>query len=109
MWSDPLHEGLAELVGPSGLVYAVDIHKLAISAVEKQVHKHDFSNVRAVLAQSYESGIAPKTADIVCALDMFFSIEQPTAFLCELARVVKPSGVLLIDNGHQPRERIRIR
>lgn len=35
---------------------------------------------------------------------MFFAIRQPTEFLAELKRLVKPDGLLVIDDGHQPRK-----
>jgi ubiquinone/menaquinone biosynthesis C-methylase UbiE len=57
-----------------------------------------------VLAPGYDCGLPDRIADVVCALDMFFGIKQPTEFLAELKRITRPDGVLVIDDGHQPRE-----
>ena len=40
---------------------------------------------------------------MVCAIDMFFIIKNPTEFLTELKRIIKRNGILVIDDGHQPR------
>ena len=94
----------AKLVGERGKVYAVDIHELAIDAVQAKVAKLDLHNVQPMLAQGYECGLPDHVADVVCALDMFFGIQRPTEFLAELKRITRPDGVLVIDDGHQPRE-----
>jgi ubiquinone/menaquinone biosynthesis C-methylase UbiE len=92
----------AELVGEEGKVYAVDIHELAIEAVEKKIEKYNLKNIEPVLAQGYNSGLPDNVADVVCAIDMFFGIKNPTEFLVELKRITKGGGVLVIDRGHQP-------
>jgi ubiquinone/menaquinone biosynthesis C-methylase UbiE len=55
------------------------------------------------LAEGYPTPIADETADVIYALDMFHMVEQPTAFLAELSRLLKPGGTIMIEDGHQPR------
>jgi len=94
---------IAELVGDKGKVYAVDIHELAIEAVKKKVEKHSLQNIEPVLVDGYNSGLPDGIADIVCVIDMFFAIKNPMEFLAELRRITKNDGILVIDEGHQPR------
>lgn len=94
----------AKLVGEKGKVYAVDIHELAIETVKKKIQKQHLTNVEPVLAKGYNSGLPDDVADLVTALDMFFAIPDPITFLEGLHRITKPDGVLIIDDGHQPRE-----
>jgi ubiquinone/menaquinone biosynthesis C-methylase UbiE len=42
---------------------------------------------------------------MVIALDMFFMIENPQAFLQELHRILKLDSILVIDDGHQSRKK----
>jgi ubiquinone/menaquinone biosynthesis C-methylase UbiE len=93
----------SRLVGPQGKVYAVDIHEMAIAILNKKVARYGLANVEPVLAQGYASGLPAACADLVTALDVFFAIQNPTAFLAELKRIVKPEGTLILDDGHQPR------
>jgi ubiquinone/menaquinone biosynthesis C-methylase UbiE len=93
----------AKLVAPAGKVYAVDIQELAIKAVERKASKLGLSNIETVLALGYKTTIPDAVADITCAIDMFFSVDDPAAFLGELKRITRPDGFLVIDDGHQSR------
>jgi ubiquinone/menaquinone biosynthesis C-methylase UbiE len=95
----------SELVGENGRVYAVDIHELAFASVTKRIGKDRLGNVIPVLAKGYDSGIPGGTADLVYALDMFHMVDDPAAFLEELRRIAKPDATLIIDDGHQLREK----
>jgi ubiquinone/menaquinone biosynthesis C-methylase UbiE len=93
----------ARLVGPGGLVYAVDVQPLALQAVQRKMAANHLENVVPVLAHGYSSGLPDQVADLVCALDMFFGLHDPTAFLGEVRRILKADGLLILDDGHQPR------
>jgi ubiquinone/menaquinone biosynthesis C-methylase UbiE len=92
------------LVGDSGKIYAVDIHELAMECVRKKMAKYNIGNIELVLAKGYNSTLPDNIADVVCAIDMFFSIKQPSEFLAELKRITKRDGMLVIDDGHQSRQ-----
>lgn len=94
----------ARIVGPKGTVYAVDIQELAVAMVARKAVHAGLDNVVPILARGYGSGLPDHVADVVCALDMFFGIREPTEFLSELHRITKPSGTLILDDGHQTRE-----
>jgi len=94
---------LAALVGERGKVYAIDIHDLAVETVKKRIAKRNLKNVQPILIEGYNSTLPNETADVVCAIDMFFMIKSPSEFLAEIKRIVKKNGILAIDDGHQPR------
>ena len=94
----------ARLVGPDGKVYAVDVQELAIQAVTRKMQTEGLTNIVPVLAHGYNSGLPDHLADVVCALDMFFGVKEPTTFLGELKRIIKSDGTLIIDDGHQRRK-----
>lgn len=93
----------ARMVGSKGKVYAADIHELATAKVERMIARKGLNNVIPILVNGYHSAIPDQVADVICAIDMFFAIQQPTTFLVELRRICKLQGVLVIDDGHQPR------
>jgi len=97
----------SELVGPQGTVLAVDVHNLAMKAVNRRIAKERLTNVTPVRAQGTGSTLPDETADLIYALDMFHMIAEATVFLRELNRICKDAGVLIIDNGHQSRHEAR--
>jgi ubiquinone/menaquinone biosynthesis C-methylase UbiE len=93
----------SKLVGESGMVFAVDVQPLAIEAVKRMIGSRDLRNVVPVLANGYETGLPDHVADIVCAIDMFFALKEPSTFLSEVRRIVRPDGALVLDDGHESR------
>lgn len=93
----------SELVGANGVVYAVDVHELAIESVNKLIDKYNLKNVVPVLTDGRFAEIDDDTADLVFALDMFHMVNDPNEFLRELNRITKKNGVLIIEDGHQSR------
>lgn len=94
----------AKLVDRGGNVYALDVQPLAIEAVKRQMAAHALDNIVPVLAKGYDTGLPDRIADMVCALDMFFALREPSTFLREVHRITKPEGVLILDDGHQSRQ-----
>jgi ubiquinone/menaquinone biosynthesis C-methylase UbiE len=93
----------SELVGENGLVYAVDIHQLAIKSASGRIEKNNLKNVKPVLTDGKTVNIPTHTADIIYALDMFHMVKDYEGFLKELCRITKPDGILFLEDGHQPR------
>ncbi len=94
----------AKLVGKNGKVYAVDVQPLAIESVKQKMMRENLENIVPVLAHGYHTGLPDQVADRVCALDMFFGLKEPSTFLQEVYRITKPTGVLVIDDGHESRQ-----
>ena len=94
-------EHVSKLVGVEGKVYAIDVHPLAIKAVKEKAVKKDLKNVFPVLLRDYPVDIGSHSADIIYALDMFHHIKNHMIFLKELHRLLKSTGTLFIESGHQ--------
>jgi ubiquinone/menaquinone biosynthesis C-methylase UbiE len=91
------------LVGEEGLVYAVDIHELAVKSALQQIEKHHLKNVMPIQTDGKTVNIPSHTADMIYALDMFHMVKDTNSFLQELKRLLKPDGILFLEDGHQPR------
>jgi ubiquinone/menaquinone biosynthesis C-methylase UbiE len=97
----------SERVGTTGRIYALDVQPLAVEAARQRAETHGLDNVTAILVQGDGTGLDDNTADLIFAFDMFHMIEDPAAFLTELARILKPDGMLHIEDGHQSRAETR--
>lgn len=93
----------SELVGPEGRVFAVDIHELAMVAVQKRILKEGLGNVIPVHTDGRIVPLGDDIADLIYALDMFHMVSDPTAMLSELNRICKPQGFFFLEDGHQSR------
>jgi ubiquinone/menaquinone biosynthesis C-methylase UbiE len=94
-------------VGDNGIVYAVDIHELAVEAAHGIIRKHNLNNVKPLLTDGKTVDIPAGSVDIIYALDMFHMVKKPPEFLAELARILKPDGILYLEDGHQSRTSTR--
>jgi ubiquinone/menaquinone biosynthesis C-methylase UbiE len=85
----------AELVEPSGKVYAVDIHPLAISKVQNKADIKGLRNVQTILTDC-NTKLPDSSVDVVLLFYVLHDFKNPDAIIKELNRVLKPMGVLLV-------------
>ena len=82
---------LARRVGPNGRVYAVDVQRLMIEAIQRRVQREGFSNVVPVQGD-YDDPKLPADArlDAVLIVDAFHEMEDPVVMLRNVARTLAP-------------------
>lgn len=90
---------LAKLVGPSGRVYALDIHPLAIRAVERAIAKRGLANVETIHSDR-ATGLPDESIDVAILYDVFHDLGDPDGVLKEVRRVLKPNGVVSFSDHH---------
>jgi len=92
---------LAEAVGKTGVLYAVDVQKDLLARIKSEAHRKHLSNIEIIwgdLENSHGSKIADRTVDLVLASNILFQLPDKHALLSEAYRILKPSGRLaLID------------
>lgn len=84
---------LARRVGRNGRVYAVDVQRLMIEAIERRVEREGLSNVTAVQGE-YDDPRLPADArtEAVLIVDAFHEMEDPVLLLKNVARTLQPHG-----------------
>jgi ubiquinone/menaquinone biosynthesis C-methylase UbiE len=90
---------LAEFVGASGKIYALDSHPLAIKMVQKHAAKKHLANVITIRSDC-QTGLPDQSLDAALLFDVFHHLEQPGLVLKELHRVLKSGGVLSFSDHH---------
>lgn len=90
---------LSRMVGPAGKVYALDIHPLAIQAVQRLASKRVLANVETILSDC-RTGLPDGSADVALLYDVYHGLPSPEAVLSELHRVLKPDGMLSFNDHH---------
>jgi len=96
---------LAELVGESGKVYALDIHPLAIQKVQAITLKKQLANLETILSDC-QTGLPDNTLDAVLLYAAFHHLSDSDVVLKELYRVLKPDGILSFSDHHMKENEI---
>ncbi|MGP8329367.1 MAG: class I SAM-dependent methyltransferase [Methanosarcinaceae archaeon] len=90
---------IAEMIGDAGVVYALDIHPLAIQAVEKSIRKKGITNIKTILS-SLETGLPMESVDAVLLHDVLQMVTDQEGLLLELHRVLKSGGSIYTTSEH---------
>ena len=90
---------LAQLVGTSGAIYALDINPLAIQAVQKIAALKAMTNIQTIESDC-NTGLPNDHVDVVLLYDTFHDLSRPDDVLRELHRVLKSGGILSFSDHH---------
>jgi ubiquinone/menaquinone biosynthesis C-methylase UbiE len=96
---------VAELVGKSGKIYALDVQPLAIEMVKKISEKNNLTNVETILSDK-KTGLADESIDVALLYDVFHDLTDPEGVLEELRRVLKIDGILSLSDHHMKHDEI---
>lgn len=86
-------------VGPNGRVYAVDIQKQVIAAVESYRRLKGFTNVQTLWGDIERAGgvrLADSSLDVILLVNNLYLVKDRLALVNEIKRTLKPSGRLLV-------------
>jgi arsenite methyltransferase len=92
---------LANAVGPTGKVYAVDVDQGNLDYIARRAQEQGYSNVETVLAK-YDDPLLPKEdIDLIFACNVYHHLQNRADYFKSAARYLKPDGrVAIIDlNG----------
>lgn len=87
---------LAEAVGESGRVYAIDTEREMVEHMARRAEKERTPQVQAILAAPDDPKIPEGGADLVLMVDTYHHIDDRVRYLRRLARSLRPGGRLAI-------------
>jgi ubiquinone/menaquinone biosynthesis C-methylase UbiE len=95
----------AELVGPGGKVYALDIHPMAATRIVQRARALGLENV-VPITSSCQTDLEDESIDVVLLYYTLHLVEEKEAVLKELHRVLKPGGRLSFATRLESRARV---
>ena len=90
---------VAELVGDSGKIYALDVHPLAIERARRIASRNHLLNVETIQSDC-ATGLSDDSVDVALLYDVFHNLSDPDSVLEELHRVLTPDGILSFSDHH---------
>lgn len=91
----------SKLVGPTGRVYAIDVQKTLLDKLSTRATEEGAGNIQTIwgnVEQERGTKIKDGVVDLALAVNIFFQVEDNEGLACELARITKPGGnVLVVD------------
>ena len=83
---------MAERVGPSGRVMAVDVQPEMLALLAREMKKRGTANVVGVLGTASDPKLKADSVDLVLMVDVYHEFDHPKAMLDALVRSLKPEG-----------------
>ena len=89
---------LADAVGPTGRVYAVDVDEELLEYITGEARKRGHANVEAVLAAYDDPRLPIDGVDMIFTCDTYHHLNDRTAYFRRAARYLRPGGrVAVVD------------
>ena len=90
---------LSELVGNTGRVYAIDVHKDMVHKLQRSANDQDLDNIEAIWADleaERGSTLPDSSVDVVVIANTLFAIEDKNTVMREAMRILRRKGRLLL-------------
>ena len=91
---------IADAVGNTGKVYAVDIDPGMTADLQERAAKDGYRNVEVILAEPNDPRLPEDSVDLVFTCDTYHHLEDRTAYFARLQKSLRPKGrVAIIDHS----------
>jgi len=87
---------LSKGVGEGGKVYANDIDRSALAAIERRRASENVANIETVLGTVEDPGFPAGSLDMVFMVNAFHDLEKPVELLANLRPALKPGATVVI-------------
>ena len=87
---------IAEIVGPTGKVYATDIQPEMLSILKKRMRQKNVGNVEAILGTEQDPKLPRKSCDLILLVDVYHEFSHPQEMLQKLKESLKDTGRLVL-------------
>jgi ubiquinone/menaquinone biosynthesis C-methylase UbiE len=87
---------VAQIVGPSGKVFATEIDQEKLAKLRSEVTKRHLNNVVVLESKEADTNLPSECCDAIFLRRVYHHLTKPTEFDAALVRALKPSGRLAI-------------
>jgi len=87
---------LARLVGPEGIVYAVDIQPEMLRMLARRAAAEGLANIRPILGTFIDPRLPPGEVDMVLCVDVYHEFSHPEQMLARIRESLAEGGQLVL-------------
>jgi ubiquinone/menaquinone biosynthesis C-methylase UbiE len=87
---------IAEIVGPSGKVYANDIQPEMLSILKRRLRQTKLANVEPILGTEQDPKLPSNSCDAILLVDVYHEFSKPQEMLQKLKEALKDDGRLIL-------------
>jgi ubiquinone/menaquinone biosynthesis C-methylase UbiE len=87
---------IADKVGKTGRVYAVDIAASFLTHIAADAQEHGQTQVVTVQASQFSTNLPGESVDLVFLCDVYHHLEDPQQALASIRRALRPGGGLVV-------------
>ena len=91
----------AKIVGEEGVVYAADVHPLAIERAKGKIEREGMKNVKPMLANVSDTGLPDQSIDLAFIFGLRYIAGGLENVITEMYRILKPRGVLSFEKTRE--------
>ena len=82
----------ADLVGPTGIVYAVDVQPEMVAVLQAAAKRRGYEHIKPVLGTVHDITLPAGSVDVAIMVDVYHELEFPYEVLQSVVHSVKPGG-----------------
>jgi precorrin-6B methylase 2 len=100
---------LANAVGPTGKVYAVEIQKEMLDLLARRVAKTNLKNITPVLGTVADPKLPENSCDLILLVDVYHEIDHPVEVLAALRKALTKTGRMVLVEFRSEDENVPIK
>ena len=100
---------MAEQVGPSGQVLAVDIQPEMLRLLEERADQSQLTNVKLLLGTPMDPALPEGKVDLILCVDVYHEFAYPEQMLAAMRRALSPQGQLVLVEFREEDRRVPIK
>lgn len=87
---------LAEMVGATGKVFAVDAQPEMIQMLRTRIDVKGLKNIEPINSLFHDPKLPPNTCDMILMVDVYHEFSHPVQMLAGMRAALKPDGLLVL-------------
>ncbi len=100
---------MSKMVGPKGVVYAVDVQSQMVSMLKDVAARAEFSNIKPVLSSVNDVKLVAQSIDLAIMVDVYHELEFPHEVIDSIISALKPGGRIVFVEYRAEDQRVPIK